>query len=303
VARTLGFVIAEPGESAPTLSITSTGQHQFALISIALKDGNGALLSRFEGRYRNGVAGEAPDDTRSDDYSWRLVTEYLLHGNSVAAAAAAFLPSSTAYPIAAFLREATRLSHPQGTLIGLKSFAPPGQPAATSTPVQLEVLAENVYEPAMVFNTQDPGFETSDWARRNWDRVRYARCGEMLLPELKGTAQLQTWYLFAKDASGRKKARYTGPALCDEDAVWIFDYVIEKDRTVIAKYSPEGDLAYRASFPKPPSPYGTSGGVMFGTWRAENGAVTFDWVSSNRPGYEWHVRRVMSLRFQEPAPR
>jgi hypothetical protein len=113
---------------------------------------------------------------------------------------------------------------------------------------------------------------------------------------------MQTWHLFVNDPTGRRKVRYTGAAICDPDAIWFLDYVIEKGRTTLTKYFTNGELAYRLSFEKPPEPYGYPGGILIPTFKSVDGYLQFEWWNTNQSGFDRHIKRSIKVRLQEPMP-
>jgi hypothetical protein len=81
----------------------------------------------------------------------------------------------------------------------------------------------------------------------------------------------------------RRKVRYTGDAICDPEAIWFLDYVIERGRTTLTKYWIDGNLAYRLSFPKPPEPYGYAGAILIPTFESRDGYLYLEWWNTNQP--------------------
>lgn len=292
-----GFSIAKQGESAPTISIKQETDTYLSTVRIELTGSNGNLLSRYIGMYRNGFPHEMKDGMKSDSPS--IAFQYLLHGNFLNGLAARLSPKSEAYPLASFLKHATHLSHPQGQNLGLMSGRPSAGSEPPSVKVALEVLEEKIHDPVLVIR-EDPHSSISRWSEISWDKARGERCRSLLKPETNGAPQMQTWHLFVNDPSGRKKVRYTGSAVCDPDAIWFLDYVIEKDRTVVTKYSIEGDLIYRASFEKPKEPRGYAGAILMRTFKAEERYLQFDWWNTHQSGRDRHVNRSLKLRFKEP---
>jgi hypothetical protein len=296
-----GFSKAERGESAPTLTISRQDVNRYiSTFHIQLMDANGKLLSRYDGWYRNGIPNEAKDGVGpSTTESQSLVFEYLLHGNLLNSLMAQLMPSGAAYPLTSFLKKATHLAHPQGPTLG---FATPRTAESSESPavkVELEVLEEKTYAPVWIIK-EDPVSGFSKWSEMSGSGERGERCKSLLKPETKGAPLMQTWHLFVHDQSGRKKVRYTGDAICDPDAIWFLDYVIEKGRTTLTKYSANGDLIYRISFDKPKEPWGYAGGILIPTFKADIGYVQFEWWNTNQSGRERLVKRSMKVRFKEP---
>lgn len=161
--------------------------------------------------------------------------------------------------------------------------------------VNLEVIEKKDYEPEWVIKNADE--PASPWQQLFLDKNRSEICKTLLRPE---DPQVQGWDFFLNDLSGQKKFRVTGPLICDTDAVWAFDYVVEKGRLVIAKYKSNGDLAYRISFAKPDEPGWYLGSIMQPTLKSENGYLFFEWWNLNHSGHDVHVKRSMKVKIQEP---
>jgi hypothetical protein len=295
-----GFSKAGPGELAPTLTIIRQDVNShISAIHIQLMGTKGKLVSRYDGWYRNAIPNETNDGIGPSE-SQSLVFEYLLHGSLLNSLFSKLMPSGAAYPITSFLKKSTNLVHPQGTTLG---FATPRTAESSDSPavkVELEVLEEKTYDPVWIIK-EDPGSGFSKWSEMSWDRERGERCKSLLKPEIEGAPLMQTWHLFAHDQSGRKKVRYAGNAICDPDAIWFLDYVIEKGRTTLTKYSVNGDLIYKISFDKPKEPWGYAGAILVPTFKAENGYVHLEWWNTDQSGHERHVKRSMKVRFKEPG--
>lgn len=300
VTLAAGFSNANPGEQAFTLTVTQTTEAYFSDIHIDLVDAKGELLARYDGRYRNGFPMETEDGVTSEAMSRSLVFEYLLHGNLLNSMAARLIPGAEAYPLASFLKSVSNLAHPQGSTLGLIS----GRPSAGSEPpsikAALEILEEKTYDPVWIIK-KEPMSDVSKWSEMAWDKVRWDRCKNLLKPETKGAPLMQTWHLFVNDPSGRKKVRYAGDAICDPDAIWFMDYVIENGRMVLTKYAINGDLIYRVSFEKPAEPWGFAGGILIPTFKAQDGYLYFEWWNTNQSGLDRHVKRSMQVRLREPV--
>lgn len=169
----------------------------------------------------------------------------------------------------------------------------PIQPTAQQ--VNLEVVEKKDFEPEWVINKA--GESASQWLTLSWDKKRSEMCKTLLRPE---DPQVHGWYFFINDPSRLKKIHVMGILICDIDVVWVFDYVVEKGRVVVAKYKSNGDLAYRVSFKKPDEPGWYQGGIMQPSLKVENGYLFFDWWNLNHTGHDVHVRRSMKVKIQEP---
>lgn len=297
VVLAAGFSKANAGDTAPTLRISQGRDGRFSNIEIQLTSADGQLLSRYAGKYRNGHRYETVDGVESDSPS--LVVEYLLHGNPLNAIAASLAPNGEVYPLASFLKRATNLSHPQGSLRSRSWGSPPIGDAPSPVKVELEILEEKTYEPKWVIKG-DRESGNVEWSKISYDKDRAKRCDTLIVPETRNTPLTQTWHLFVADPSGRKKARYTGNAFCDDDAIWFLDYVIDKGRMTVIKYSTTGDLFYQVSFAKPNELSGFAGSMMGPTFKAENGYVRFEWWNTYQSGWDRQVARSMRVQFMEP---
>lgn len=296
---TAGFGEARQGEIAPTLTTRQTHDGYWSQVQIVLVDAKGTVVARYEGRYRNGWPFETSDIV---DYEHRTVPsaiEYLLHGNWFNRLAVFVVPRATPYPVSAFLKASTTLAHPQGTELGLRSGRQEPNNGLPSAKVTLEVLAQKTYDPVWIIK-EDRNASVSKWSAIAWDKTRGDRCRDLLTPEIVGAPQLQTWHLFVNDATRRKKVRYTGFAICDPDAIWFQDYVAERGRMVLTKFTAKGDFQYRISFEKPPEPYGFAGGIMLPTFNARDGYLYFEWWNTDQSGWDRHVARSMQVRIKEP---
>lgn len=219
--------------------------------------------------------------------------EYLLHGNILNDLAAKLVPLTTSYPLTSFLRKASNLTHPQGTKFGFTL----GKPLYSNNPppsikVELEVLEDKVYNPKQRFD-ENPALDGFEWNNMVWDKVRSERCDEFLVPENK---RMDAWYLFINDTTGRKKVRRNHNEFCDPDVIWFLDYVIEKDRMVITKYSINGDFIYRLSFRKP-----SEGFILSPTLKSENGYLNFEWWDADTSASGKFIKRSIKARIKEPT--
>jgi hypothetical protein len=300
VALKAGFSRANEEERAPTLSVRQDTKGQQSTIQIELLDSEGKSIARFEGRYRHGLQHETADGTSSAETGNLLALEYLLHGNLLNRLAERYLPAAPSYPLASFLSATARLAHPQGNPAESTDGSMSSDAGALPLRVELEVLEEKDYDPVWVI-PNDASSSNSRWTEMSWDKQREAACRTILKPEQPGAPLLQSWQLFARDPSGRKKARYTGPAICDPEAIWFLDYRAERGRTTLTKYSAAGDLLYRLSFPNPPELYGFGGAILQPTFRAQDDYLLFEWWNTNQAGREMHVKRSMKVRLKEPG--
>jgi len=299
VVLAAGFSLAKNGERAPTLSVQQSENGMRSSVRFELRDADGKSLATYSGNYRQRFPSETDDGLDSEKVWAPLAIEYLLHGNFVNRIVARQIGLPPAYPLTQFLKTATQFSHPQGRTLGLMSPKEAVGSAPPSTHVTLEVLNVKNYDPVWVIK-EEPLSAKSKWSELSWDNKRSDRCRTLLKPETTGSPLVQTWYLFVNDPTGRKKVRYTGDALCEADAVWFMDYVIENGRMTLTKYSVGGDLIYRLSFDKPEEPYGYPGAILNPTFKEQNGYLSFEWWNTKQSGYDRHIRRSMEVRVREP---
>jgi hypothetical protein len=275
-----GFSRAAEGEKAPRLVVSEARDGDLVFVILELRDDSGALLSSFRGRFRRGYPLETSDDDR--DGARLGLLQYLLHGNFFGFwIPRAVLPAGT--PVKTFLRTGSALAHPQ---------------TRAATPVALEIMSEKTYEPVWIIKTHDDG--TTSWGGLVFDKPRSERCAPMLKPDRLSPGSTSGWMLFAADPTGRKKVRKTNDALCEENALWLFDYATERGKVTLTKYSAAGDFAYRISFDKPASAYGFAGGIMLPTFKARDGYLSFDWCNSKQAGNDRHIKQVIKVRLVEP---
>jgi hypothetical protein len=299
VTLAAGFSMAKQGEPAPTLTIKQRNEENSSTIRLELADAAGKTTATYDGRYRRGFPLETRDGVKSDDGPYALALQFLLHGNFLNRIVAGMVRSSDNYPLSSFLKVASNLSHPQGATLGFfsKGSSRDGEPP--SIKVVLEVLEEKAYDPVWIIK-EEPDSSVSKWSEISWDKTRGERFNTLLQPETTGAPLMQTWHLFVNDPSGRKKVRYSGTAICDPDAIWFEDYVIEPGRMVLTKYSITGDLIYRISFEQPPTPYGYAGALMMSTFKSAGGFLNFEWWNTNQSGRDRHIKRSMKVRIKEP---
>jgi|GEM_PF-3153064 len=171
--------------------------------------------------------------------------------------------------------------------------------AAPSTNVTLEVLTQKTYDPEWIIE-EDPHANVSKWSTLSWDKSRDDRCRTLLTTEVATAPQRQAWFLFVNDTTRRKKAPYTGSAICDPDAIWFEDYASERDRLVLTKFTTQGDFLYRISFQNPRAPNGYADSIMMPTFNARDGYLYFELWNAHQSGRNFHVARSMQVRVKEP---
>ncbi|THF62863.1 hypothetical protein E6C76_16480 [Pseudothauera nasutitermitis] len=300
VVLAAGFSIARDGERAPVLTVRQENQNSLSRIRFELRDEDGKLLSSYSGRYRNGFLFEARDGAQSG-HLWPLLTvEYVLHGNFVSKLFAYLVELAPKYPLANFMKSATRLSHPQGTVSLSRPAVGIDGKLYPSMRVALEVVEVKDYDPVWVIKRESSS-NRSEWAEISSDPERASRCRMFLKPEVAGAQSMKTWHLFVHDPTGRKKVKITGNTICDLDAIWFLDYVVEKGRVTLTKFSTGGDLIYRLSFDQPDGASGYAGAIMTPTFRTDDGFLTFEWWNTKQAGADRHIRRAMKVRLKEPS--
>jgi hypothetical protein len=283
-----GFSKALAKEKAPQVAVSEMRDGDISSVTMELRDANGISLAHFNGRFRNGYPLETKDDDGGGRVSSPLgVVQYLLHGNSASYWLSRSTRPTVEPPLQAFLKAASSLSHPQARELG------------NATPVALEIISEKIYEPVWIIKNHDDGI--TKWADLAFDKPRHDRCAQLLRLEKAGTPLMQGWLLFTADLTGRKKARYTGDVLCEDEALWFFDYAAERGKVILTKYTAAGDLVYRISFDKPASIFGFAGHIMSPTFKEEAGYLNFDWWDSNQAGSDRHIKRSMKVRLAEPT--
>ena len=297
VALDLGFSMARPGETAPTLEIKSKASGYLSSFDLRLTDESGRLVSTGEYTYRNGFPLEPVDDNRSGDSTHKSAApglSFLLHGNVINDFVGRIVGRITPHPVRHFLAENYQMQD-EGK----------EERTAPVKVVRMEVLGEEVYEPPLIFKGGEMkgGIrETAadPWPEKGYDADRNKYCDVLMKPESqKVTPGKGMWWVFAQDPTGRRKVRRTQTELCDERTIWSFAPGNEQTMT-ITKYAATGELLYRLSFQRPSAIYGYSGGVRQRTFQAKDGYIYFEWMDSNRPGYDLHIKRNMRVRIPEP---
>ncbi len=159
-----------------------------------------------------------------------------------------------------------------------------------SQDVALEVLESTDVSPEQVMSD-------GAWDNAAWDAERENRCKDFIKQEYEGAAA----EVFLKDPSGLKRAPFPGFGICEPDALWLGNYVPERNSLVLSKYLPTGERVYTISFKEPAARPGHLGSLMPPTFKSVNGYLAFDWWDSNQEGNERHVIRRMKVRLKEPG--
>lgn len=278
VALNAGFTAAARDERAPRLAVRSEQKDGLLVVHMRLSDSDGSELATGTATYRNGFNAEPPDGDRNPKPpAESLALQFLLHGNSVSQKVGDWVGHTVAYPLRTFLEQATELSEPQN-----------GAP----------VVAEQEFVRSEHF---DPPKAIGDWpvsserTRLFWDELREKRCRELLKPEFVG-AQNNFWSVFTNDPTRRHKIRSV-PLICDEAAIWNFDYGRMPGHVVVSKYDLEGNLKYRMAIAQPAS-HTT---IREPSFHAEEGTLDFEWWSGSHSGSSYNVTSVTRVKVREPA--
>lgn len=175
----------------------------------------------------------------------------------------------------------------------------PKDPKPESRRVSLEILKSTDFNPDWVLST-DSGTGPSEWAKYVFDSDRSKACSAFFKPANRDDPQFDGWKAFVNDKTEKKVTAAQGNMICDENVIWLIDYVGGGDQMLIIKATPTGDVVYRASFPFPESLKGYIGAIAAPTLRASNGYVHFEWWYSNSNPRQRLVKRVLKARFREP---
>ena len=277
-----GVSEANSKEPAPTLIVTSSRDADWLLVDTEFRAPDGQLLSKGQARYRNGFIGEPMDDenAKGDVSSARFTFLYLLHNNVVNNIVGGAAAPTVASPVRTFLHQAALLSHPQDI----------GAPA---TPVEAVVYESKRFDPPRILHGDAGQTERSEYL---FDKERDARCRTLMRPESDGP-QAQVWWLFVNDPTGRRKARVTGPRLCDPDAIWLFDYTAVPGHAVLTKFDIEGNLRFRIAMKR-------SSDAMFirePSLHSSGGILEFEWGTGSNQVSDFWLTEIDKVRIKEPA--
>lgn len=294
VALDAGFTIAHANEHAPTLEIETKTNEFLLFVNLRLTNADGDTISSAKYVYRNGFPFEPIDDSESADYnkgfSPELKRNFLWHGNYVNYLISDLVASVRSYPIKHFLSKNFEFRDQMN------------QPEKIQE-VKLEVVVEENFDPTLVFKGGDRENAKDPWLEKSWDENRYKYCDTLLKkesPETNG-GLTQVWWKFVNDSSGRIKIRRTSHELCDENAVWSFDYGSKHPSVMIAKYKISGELQYQIFFQRPEKIDGYDGMIRRKTFHEKDGHVYFEWMELHRSGFDLAIKRNMAVRFLEPG--
>ena len=180
------------------------------------------------------------------------------------------------------------INHPQSS----------GQPSQN---VDLEVIDTKIYDPPMVV-TEDKQGSFEKWNALSFNLDRHKQCSSYIKQVSDNTdhPELRGWMVFVNDATHKNKARLSGQVLCNARAIWFTDYVIEKGRVVLSKFSTNGDFIYRLSFTRPDTTMFYEGYIVQSTFQSDGNYLTFEWWNSEQGGLQHILKRTLKVRVREP---
>jgi hypothetical protein len=278
-ALELGFTLAKEKEPAPTLIVETTDEGDLLAIRMELRAADGRTLSKGIARYRSGFSGEPADQEAAVGTSRpaRMAVHYLLHANTVNRSVGARVAQTVAYPVRTFLQRATALAHPQDASFATSAITP-------------QTLAAHRFDPPRVLRGGD-----AERSAFFFDQERNDRCLALLRKESEGPV-MQGWWLFVQDPTGQRKARVTGPRICDADSIWFFDYASLRGHVVLTKFGLQGNVVYRVSIKRP----GEQTFIREPSLRSSGGMLEFEWVTGDHAGKDFHVTAIDAVRAEEP---
>ena len=288
----VGFTQAKPDERAPTIEISIIEDEWQPAVSMRLYDAGGVLQSTGLYTYRNRFPFEPLDDSSSPDAinpTSELAMNFLLHGNFINNIAGNAIANTTPYPLKQFLSSNFEIQNQTVQAGNLKT-------------VSLEILEEKLYEPTLIFKGENQKSAKDPWPENGYDAERNKFCDTLLRKEspVEANGISHGWWIFVQDTTGRNKIRRTFNELCDESNIWIMEYAKKPRSVMISKYNIKGELQYQLDFLRPVEIYGYSGNIRHKTFQARDGYLYFEWMDTNRPGYDLHVKRNLKIRLQEP---
>jgi len=278
VALNAGFTAAAQDERAPRLVVRSEQKDGLLLVHMKLSDSDGSELATGTATYRNGFDAEPRDGDWNPKLPTRnLALQFLLHGNLVSQKVGDWVGPTAAYPLRTFLQQATELSEPQN-----------GDPVVA----EQDVVHSEHFDPPKTIGDRPA---STEWTRLFWDEHREKRCRELIKPEFVG-AHSNFWSVFTNDPTRRHKIRLV-PLICDDAAIWNFDYGAMPGHVVVSKYDLEGNLKYRLSIAQPAG----HAVIRQPSFHAEEGTLDFEWWSGSHSGSSYNVTSVTRVRVREPA--
>lgn len=144
-----------------------------------------------------------------------------------------------------------------------------------------------------------------DWSNFVFDQKREGVCKKLFRPT--DPSDYMQGQRFVNDSTGTKPVPYSPSAqfkmgvrvLCD-DAVWFVTHQEEPGKIVITKFTVTGDLVFRTSFRNPDRIDGFVGYIRIPSLRTDGGYLYFDWLDFRDINREWHIKRWLKMRMQEP---
>lgn len=191
----------------------------------------------------------------------------------------------------------------RGTIPSNQDPAHPQSIGQHSKNVAAEIIETKVYDPPMeVVEDNHGSFER--WNALSFNEVQHKQCMSYIkqVSDYSDRPELRGWFIFVNDSTGNNKAKFTGQVLCNSDAIWFTDYVIEKGRVVLSKFTIKGDFIYRLSFARPDTQVFHDGYIVQSTFKSDGTYLAFDWWNSNQGGYSHILKRALKIRLEEPDP-
>ncbi len=166
--------------------------------------------------------------------------------------------------------------------------------------VAAEIIETKVYDPPMeVVEDKHGSFEK--WNALSFNETNHTQCMSYIkqVSDYSERPELRGWFIFVNDPTGNNKAKFTGQILCNTDAIWFSDYVIEKGRVVLTKFTTTGNFIHRLSFIRPDTQKFHDGYIVQSTFKSDGKYLTFDWWNSNQGGYSHTLKRTLKIRLKE----
>lgn len=187
---------------------------------------------------------------------------------------------------------------------GVEDCRPPRAPLPqvalpTATEGIPEILETTNYAPDRIAIGEE-------WTSFVFDLKREGECKKLFRPT--DTNDYMQGQRFVKDDTGKRPVPYSRTAqfnmgvrlLCDE-YIWFVTHQEEPGKIVISKYTIDGNLVYRTSFNNPDRIDGFVGYIRIPSLRSEKGYLHFDWLDFRDINREWHIKRWLKMRMQEPG--
>lgn len=166
--------------------------------------------------------------------------------------------------------------------------------------VPLEIVKSINYTPDRVISS-------NEWGTIFFDNNRVANCSALFKPA-DPYDPMKAGERFVMDTTGQKVVPYSqndlhtgAKRICDQGNILFITHLELPKEMVFTKYAATGDLIYRISFRKPNELIGYTGYPAFPTIKSKNGFLTFEWWNFHQIGTDWHVARILKVRFHEPV--